>query len=116
MGLAKRRLYKPERRAARVKGILYELAPIGCPDAGEEEVAMAVFSMAKQAGFIIGRGSGYDGLRDEYTVVGKSLRTGKVQDVTIAGADVALLIDYARSLSGGTMKRKKKHQLPGLPG
>ena len=120
MGIAKRRLYKPERKPARTKGVLYKLAPIGCIDASQGEVAKAIFAMALQAGFAIGRGSGYDPLRDEYTVIGKSRETGKVQDVKIQGADVAELIRFARRLNGGKLQRRAvsapRQAPPGLPG
>lgn len=113
MGRAKRPLYKRERPAARDKGVfaatirngLYELAPIGCPDANAGEVAKAIFAIAWEAGVKVGRGSGYDGLKDEYTVIGKSRETGKAQDFKVRGAEVADLIRYARILNGGKLDR-----------
>jgi hypothetical protein len=105
MGLAKRRLYKPERRPARIKGVLYGMAPIGLPDANAGEVAKALFALAKEAGVKVGRGSGYDSLRDEYTVVGKSAATGLARDYKIDGSTVAQLITFARLLAGGKMDR-----------
>lgn len=108
MGLTKRRLYKPERKPARTKGVLgkhglYKLAPVSCPDANGGEVAKALYAVAREAGVIVGRGSGYDALRDEYSVVGKSLATGKAQDFTIAGAEIAVCIKLARMMNGGEM-------------
>jgi hypothetical protein len=111
MGLVKRRLYKPERKPARRKGVLkglpnglYKLAPIGLPDADAGEVAKALFSLSREAGVIVGQGSGYDPLRDQYAVTGKSLATGKAQDFTVEGAEVAAVIRMARMLNGGRMR------------
>lgn len=102
-------LSKEERRSivpARKKGVfLYELAPIGCPDASAGEVSKALFALAWEAGVAVGRGSGYDQLRDEYTVIGKHKASGKAQDFKIAGAEVAAAIKIARMLNGGAMHR-----------
>jgi hypothetical protein len=108
-GLTKRRLYKPERSPARKRGIfgkhsVHKLAPVSCPDANEGEVAKALYAVAREAGVIIGQGSGYDALRDEYTVIGKSMATGKAQDFTIAGAEIGVCIKLARMLNGGQMR------------
>lgn len=105
MGLTKRRLYKPERRPARKTGVLHDQAPSGLPDANANEIALALFALAKEANVIIGRGGDYDRIKDVYTVVGKSLETGKAQDVQIAGAEIATLIMAARSLNGGPLVR-----------
>jgi hypothetical protein len=105
MGLAKRRLYKPERKPARKRGVLHEQAPIGCANANANEIALALFSLAAEAGVAIGRGGTYDSLRDEYTVVGKSRETGKVQDFKVQGAEVAALIKVARMMNGGKLER-----------
>ena len=104
--MARRRLYKPERAPARKKGILYKMAPIALLDANKEEVAMALFALAKMAGVTVGQGSGYDPLRDEYKVVGKSRATGKAQDFTIRGEEVATTIVLARQLNGGKMEQR----------
>lgn len=101
--MAKRRLYKPERKPARKKGVLYKMAPISLPDANEGEVAKAIFALGKLAGVTVGQGSGYDSLRDEYTVIGKSADTGKAQDFVLKGETVAELIVVARMLNGGKM-------------
>ena len=108
-GLAKRQWYKKERAPARPKGVLgkhsiYKRAPNGCVDADEGEVAKAIYSVAREAGVLVGRGSGYDSLRDEYTVIGKSMATGKAQDFKIAGVEVAVCIKLARMLNGGAMR------------
>ncbi len=123
-GPVRRRLYKPERKPARRRGALYELAPVGCPDASPGEVAKAVFALAKEANAAIGQGSGYDPLRDEYTVIGKSLETGKAQDFKVQGEEVASVIRLARMLNGGPMHTRHERRtrkmaptrLPGLPG
>lgn len=101
MGLSKRRLYKPERRPARKRGVLEKDAPLSVPDASRFEIASAIFAIAKEAGVKVGRGSGYDPLRDEYTVIGKSTATGKAQDFKIAGSEVANAIVLFRYLNGG---------------
>jgi hypothetical protein len=103
-GLAKRRLYKPERKAPRKKGVLYNCAPIGCPDANVGEVAKALIALGSEVGVKIGQGSGYDGLRDKYYVVGVSRATGKAQDFTFEGEVVAALIRLARRANGGPMR------------
>ena len=107
--LTKRRLYKPERKPARKKGVLHVpemvLAPVGCADARATEIKTAVYSIARLAGFDVGQGSGYDALRDEYTVIGKSRATGKAQDVVIQGAEVAAAIRLARMLNCGPLGR-----------
>lgn len=107
MSKAKRPFYKRERSPRRKRGVLYELAPIGCPDANAGEVAKALYSLAKEAGVLVGQSSGYDNLRDEYYVIGKSRDTGKAQDFMIAGAEVSALIHLARMLNGGRMDRSR---------
>ena len=106
-GLVRRRLYKPERAPARKRGVLHKQAPVACPDANTYEIAMALASLCESAGFIIGRGGEYDSLRDEYKLIGKSLATGKAQDVTVKGFEVALLINYLRALNGGAKFDKR---------
>jgi hypothetical protein len=113
MGLAKKRLYKPERRPARKRGVLDKQAPVSCPDATKTEIALALFAIAKEAGVIIGQGGSYDPLRDEYVCVGKVLDggsldgvyTGRVQDVTIHGAEVGAVIMFCRQVNGGPLLR-----------
>ncbi len=112
IGRARRPLYKRPRPPARDKGVLsaiknglYELAPVALPDANEGEVSKAIFALALQADVLVGRGSGYDGLKDEYTVIGKSRTTGKAQDFKIKGEVVAELIRVARLFNGGKMTR-----------
>lgn len=113
-GLARRRLYKPERRPARTKGVLDKQAPIGLPNANKNEIALALFALAQQAGVAIGRGGSYDALRDEYTLTGKVLdggidakgiKTGRVQDIKVQGAEVASVIKVARMMNGGRLVR-----------
>jgi len=105
----RRRLYKPERRPARDHGVLagvgaYPLAPVALPDANAGEVAKAIFALARESGVIVGRGSGYDAIKDEYTVIGKSRVTGRAQDFKVSGSSVADVIVLARMLNGGPMK------------
>ncbi len=109
-GLAKRRLYKPERRPARTRGHVKagQMAPVAMPSANHDEITLAIFHLCKQAGVKIGRSCGYDPLRDEYTAVGKSLATGKAQDFTIHGGEVAQTIAIMRLLNGGTLVRLDK--------
>ena len=100
-GLKTSRWYKPERRPARTKGVLNGQAPVGCPDANNKEIAMAIFSICESADVVIGRGGEYDKLRDEYTVVGKSKVTGKAQDFKFPGLAVAALILWMRAVHNG---------------
>lgn len=112
MGLVKRPYYKKQRAPARKKGALgSEGAPVGLRDANTTEVALALFALADEAGVIIGRAGGYDGHKDEYTVVGKSKATGKAQDFVIQGREVVDLIVLTRFLNGGKLERKR--QMPG---
>ena len=104
MGLTKRRLYRPERAPARKKGVLHNQAPIGCVSANAKEIALALYSLCWDAGYVVGQGGQYDSLRDEYTVIAKRKDTGLVQDVTVHGAEVADLIKLARRLNGGRFK------------
>lgn len=99
MGLARRRLYKPERKPARAKGGLTDKdTPISLPNATRREVVMALTVLCKKVRVVPGRGVGYEPLRDEYKVIGKSMVTGKAQDFTVRGVDVADLIKEFRSL------------------
>lgn len=95
----KRRLYKPERAPARTKGQIKigSWAPISLPSAKPNEIAMALYSICKEAGFKIGRGGDYDPIRDEYRMIGKSIETGKAQDVLIHGAEVGAVIQMVRN-------------------
>ena len=111
-GLVKRPLYKAPRPPARDKGVFGQMfakgicpsAPMGCLDANAGEVSKAIFAISLEAGVKIGRGCGYDGIKDEYTVVGKSMATGKAQDFRVKGEEVATLIQVARQLNGGRME------------
>lgn len=109
-GLIKRRLYKPERKPARRKGVLGQQAPVGCPDANHYEIAMAIAAICEEAQMEPGIGGEYDALKDEYTIIGRvrdggvdtstGMRTGKVQDIKIPGAAVAALIGTLRAWNG----------------
>jgi hypothetical protein len=107
MGLTKRDIYKPDRKAARKKGVLETNAPAAMLDASNAEVAMAIYAICEEAGVIIGRAEGYNALRDEYTVVGKSKETGRAQDWKVKGFEVALLIGFLRQLNGGKFDRQQ---------
>lgn len=100
MGLTHRRLYKPERRPARRRGVLHDQAPVGCPNATVSEIAMAIASICEAAHVAVGRGGMYDSIRDEYTIIGKDKRTGKAQDFKIEGVAVAALINELRIWNG----------------
>lgn len=107
MGLVKRPYYKKQRAPARTKGVLRaEVAPVALPEANSNEVALALFALAEEAGVVVGRAGGYDRHRDEYTVVGKCKRSGKAQDFIIKGAEVADLILLGRLMNGGPMVRR----------
>ena len=98
MGLVSRRLYKPERKPKRFRGVLEKQAPVGCPDASHYEIAMALASICKAANMQIGRGGDYDAIKDLYVVVGKI--DGKAQDMKIEGVAVAALINQLRLWNG----------------
>lgn len=100
-GLAKRRLYKPERRTARKRGVLQDQAPIACPDANHYEIAMALASLCQASGVAPGQGGDYDPIKDVYTIIGKDKLTGKAQDFKVEGWAVALLIAQLRVWNGG---------------
>jgi hypothetical protein len=78
-------------------------APIGLPDANSGEVLKAIVAIMKQAKSIPGRALGYDQLKDIYYVIGKSMTTGKAQDFTIQGDEVATVIKLARMMAGGRL-------------
>ena len=99
-GLVRRRLYKPERRPARMKGVLHDQSPVGCADANSYEIAMALASLCRASGMVVGRGGDYDSIKDMYTVVGTV--NGKAQDLKIEGAAVAALIHQLRIWNGGS--------------
>jgi|WetSurMetagenome_2_1015567.scaffolds.fasta_scaffold10214_4 hypothetical protein len=109
--MVRRSLYKRPRPPARDKGVFENLvrnsvcksAPNGCLDANAGEVVRAIYAICIEAGVDVGRGCGYDALKDEYTVVGKSRHTGKAQDFKVKGFDVAELIHLCRRLNGGPM-------------
>jgi hypothetical protein len=91
-------------------GLIHDVcqaAPIGCPDACLGEITKALYAIAKEAGVKVGRGCGYDQLKDIYVIVGKSLTTGKAQDFSVQGEEVAALIQLARILAGGRLEVDK---------
>ena len=100
LGRARRRLYKPERSPARKVGVLHKEAPVGCLNANGKEIEMAIAAICQTAGVVPGRGSGYNSIRDEYHIVGKSRVNGKVQDFVIEGVAVAALINTLRRAIG----------------
>lgn len=111
MGLAKRRLYKPDRTPARTKGVIGTIgrnAPIALPDASRSEIVTAIYALGREAGVIIGRGADYDQLKDVYTVLGKSSETGRPQDFTVQGSAVADVICLARFLNRGPHGRQSR--------
>jgi hypothetical protein len=107
--------YKKPRRPATDKGVfeskfrndICALAPIGCIDANSGEVTKALAVLAYQSGVIPGRGCGYEPLKDQYTIIGKSIKSGKAQDFRVEGETVAELIHVARALNGGKMEFKQ---------
>lgn len=106
----RKQLYKRDRAPARAKGVLAmpglprglsQLAPLGCPDANVTEVKSAIFVLAWRSGLVVGKGSGYDAMKNTYEVIGQSRRDGRKQDMTIQGEAVADLIKLTRILNGG---------------
>lgn len=106
VGRASRRLYKPERAPARKRGVLHDRAPVGCPNANNYEIAMAIASLCEASHVVPGRGLGYDPIADKYTIAGKSKATGKAQDFEIEGHAVALLINQLRVWNGGKFDKQ----------
>jgi hypothetical protein len=112
--MSRRPMYRPERAPARKLGVLNRQAPIACPDATPEEIAMALFSIGEQAHMIPGQGGTYDSLKDLYTLIGKALDggfdaagvpTGRVQEIQIEGSAVAALIWTLRGWNGGRYEK-----------
>lgn len=102
MALARRHLYRRERAPARKKGEIRDnMAPLAMPDAHQKEIAMAIYAIGLDAKIKVGRAAGYDKLKDKYTVMGKSMETGKAQDFTIEGDAVAVAIELFRQMNGG---------------
>jgi hypothetical protein len=100
-GRAKRRMYKKERKPARLSCSAALRAPVELPDATPGEVSKALFCFCEQAGLIIGDAYDYDPLRDEYTCVAKNLNVSDpkvvaVKDVKVAGSVIAMLISFFR--------------------
>jgi len=106
MGLVKRPLYKRPRTPARVKSVIGKYAPIACTDASEFEVSAALAVIGHLANKDVGRGLGYDSLKDIYTVVCKNRKTGRAEDFEVQGCDVAALIRMTRIMAGEMMNDK----------
>lgn len=99
--LARRNLYKRERRPARYDDKTGEMPPIGCPDATPFEIVSTINAYAKAVLKIdVGRTNGYDKQRDEYTVIAKHGRWEKPRDYKIPGEDIALTIKVFRTSQG----------------
>lgn len=95
---SKRSMYKPERAPARKVGLRFaKLATL--PDANSQEIAVALFVLGWMGGVVVGRGGEYDPYRDEFKVVGKSRYTGKAQDWTVQGEEVAAAIRATRIMA-----------------
>lgn len=108
-GLAKRRLYKPERKPARKRGVIGECSPVGVPDASPSEVINALAAIGMEAGFRVGRGGDYDRIADVYTVVGKGILDGRACDAKIAGSMVADVITTFRMMRDGIIDPMTGH-------
>jgi hypothetical protein len=94
--LARRPLYKPERKKGRKRGVLGTEAPAGAPDATPHEIITSICVVAKQLGIKIGQGGEYDRQRDVYVVVGKKGRWLTPKDYAIPGYLVAGVINQWR--------------------
>lgn len=114
MGLVKRRLYKRPRTPARTKAVIGKYAPIACTDASEFEVSAALATIGHLANKDIGRGLGYDSLKDTYTVICKNRKTGKAEDFVVHGCDLAALIHTTRTLAGEMMNNETSQANIGL--
>ena len=103
MALTHRRLYKPDRKPARIKGVLYNQAPICLVDATKAEVLTAIAGVCLSSGVIPARGCGYDSIRDEYTIAGYSKSDKKLKDVKVSGYEVGELIKFLRTITAGKL-------------
>ena len=110
MGLVKRKLYRRPRTPARTKAVIGKYAPIACMDASEFEVSAALAVIGHMANKDIGRGLGYDSLKDTYTVVCKNRKTAKAEDLEISGSDVAALIRMTRMMAGEKMNDESSRE------
>ncbi len=109
-GLVKRRLYKPERAPARVRG---SASLIGSTELriSKDEARLAIFALCCEAGLIVGRGLSYDKRADEFVVLAKDRESGKVVEARLAGERIAGLVAAARILNGGRLERKTRPRL-----
>jgi hypothetical protein len=106
-GRARRRLYKKQRKPARLAAVGLN-APLELPDAKPDEVSSALFHFCEKAGIIIGDAVDYDALRDEYTCIAKDLAASKVKDIKVQGSLVAMLISFFRQLRSHQRARQSR--------
>jgi hypothetical protein len=101
--LARRQMYKRQRRPARHDDHTGSMPPIGAPDATAFEIISTINAYAKVVLKIdVGRTNGYDKQKDEYSVIGKAGRFEVPRDYRVPGAHVALLIQAWRGSQGTT--------------
>jgi hypothetical protein len=114
-GVTRRRLYKPERRAARANGP----AIVGmCTEADISiaECRAALWTLCKRAGLMLGRLLDYDAASDEFTVQVEVIDTREVTDAKIKGGAVTAVVRAARvqaiiagkELEGGKLTLRKQ--------
>lgn len=101
MGLVKRRLYKPERAAARVKH--WKPSPgVRLTEAGLSlyEAELGIAAVAYKEGFRVGRVLGYDERGNVFHVVGVRFWDSKPVDAKIPGWRVSQAVIAARVIVG----------------
>ena len=100
MGLARRRLYKPERKPGRVKA--WMPAPgtkLTEADLSQYEAELGIAATGFDRGIIVGRILGYDRHRNAFTVVGKRRMDGKAVEAIFPGSVVSSAIVAARIIA-----------------
>jgi hypothetical protein len=99
--LARRRMYKRERRPARHDDSTGNMPPVGMPDATPFEIVSSINAYAKAVLKIdVGRTNGYDAQKDEYSVIAKAGRWETPRDYKIPGAHIAMAIHAWRCGQG----------------
>lgn len=101
MGLARRRLYKPDRAPPRFRH--WKPTPgVKLTEAGLSlyEVELGVAAVAYNSGFRVGRILGYDKDRNVFHVVGTRYKDSKPIDAKVAGWRVSRAVLECRLIAG----------------
>lgn len=111
MGLAKRRLYKPDRAPARAKHWRHDPSVrLTEADLSLYEAEIGIAAVGWDSGIGVGRVLGYDPHRNVFHVVGKRVKDKRAVDCEIAGWRVSQAVVAARILAG--VKRLTR-EIPG---